>query len=180
MIIIIKRKQKSLYISFFYYKFDLFLLMKKILLLLTTLFFFSCGSMVTTIIPAEDFKQENIIELPNQQKDKLFIKSNDWMVTTFNDAESVIQFSDKEEGTIIGKYLLQGTAGYNSLIGQYDTRIYAKITIQVKENKARIIVLPATDINIHNQEGKTKITAKLTNIIQSFKTTMLTNKDTNW
>jgi hypothetical protein len=41
-------------------------------------------------------------------QDELFIKANDWMISMFKDASSVIQFNDKQEGVLIGKYLMSG------------------------------------------------------------------------
>lgn len=70
-------------------------------------------------------------------KSQLFVKANDWMISIFKNANSVIEFSDKEEGVIIGKYHLFGS------VGTYiDTRIFAKIDIRVKDDKARISILP--------------------------------------
>ena len=149
-------------------------------ILLFTLFTVSCGSMVATVIPADDFKTEKIVELPNKTKDALFIKTNDWMVSAFNNAESVIQFTDKTEGTIIGKYLLSGNIGYTSFGAAIDTRIYAKITVQVKPNKARIIIVPSTDVNIYNEAGKTAITEKINGLIKDFEVSLQTKSNTDW
>ena len=78
----------------------------------------------------------------SSNQSELFVKANGWMVETFNDASSVIQYSDKEAGVLIGKYLLSGKV----LTGLYgataDTRVYAKIELKVKDNKARIIITP--------------------------------------
>jgi hypothetical protein len=71
----------------------------------------------------------------NSSKDLLFINANRWMVSVFKDAKSVIQYSDKTEGVLMGKYLLN----YNSYSMQY---VYAIIEIKVKDRKARISVTP--------------------------------------
>jgi len=68
-------------------------------------------------------------------KDPLFINANRWMISIFKDARSVIQYSDKTEGVLMGKYLLN----YNSYSGQY---VYAIIEITVKDGKGRISVTP--------------------------------------
>lgn len=81
----------------------------------------------------------------NESKETLFVKSNNWMIQTFNDAESVIQFSDKEEGVITGKYLMFGNIVRGSYGASADTRVYAIIKIQVKDNKARITITPANE-----------------------------------
>ena len=68
-------------------------------------------------------------------QDGLYIKANRWMISIFKDARSIIQFSDKAEGIIMGKYLLAS----NPFTGQM---VYAMIEVTVKENKARISVTP--------------------------------------
>ena len=75
-------------------------------------------------------------------KDELFIKANDWMITSFKDATSVIQFSDKEAGTLIGKYLMAGKMHYGGQGISIDTRVYAKIDVRVKDSKTRISIEP--------------------------------------
>ena len=83
-------------------------------------------------------------DLPDS-KSMLYTKSHDWMISTFNDAESVIQHQDKEEGIIMGKYLLNGKVASGAYGTTLDTRVYAKIDIQVKDNKARIIIEPLSE-----------------------------------
>lgn len=75
-------------------------------------------------------------------KDTNYVLANEWMVETFNDAESVIQFSDKESGTVKGKYLMK--AGYVSTspyVASTEPK-YAIITIRVKDNGCRIEIDP--------------------------------------
>lgn len=74
-------------------------------------------------------------------KNTNFIKANEWMVENFNNALSVIQFTDKEAGIIKGKYLMK--AGYNRAAAPYVAAIstkdfYAVITLRVRDNKSRI------------------------------------------
>jgi hypothetical protein len=111
--------------------------MKKIIILLS-IFLVSCAPMMDVKID----KTQKIIET-DLTKNEIFVKSNQWMVKTFNNAESVIQFSDKESGTITGKYMLKQTytIGLN-----YQTipngGIFAIINLDIKENKARITITP--------------------------------------
>lgn len=74
-------------------------------------------------------------------KTELYIKANDWMIKRFNKASSVIQFSDKNEGVLIGKYLMHGT-GKESEIPNVELNTYAKIYIALKDNKALIKIEP--------------------------------------
>jgi hypothetical protein len=75
-------------------------------------------------------------------QDELFLKANEWMISTFNNAESVIQYSDKEAGTLMGKYILYERAAtyLSDNITTPDTRVYATLDIRVKDNKARLAV----------------------------------------
>lgn len=83
-------------------------------------------------------------DVPGTQ-DELFLKANEWMISTFKDARSVIQHSDKEDGVIIGKYLMFTTPpvfGFGASIPTPGTDIFAIIDIRVKENKSRIEIKP--------------------------------------
>lgn len=72
---------------------------------------------------------------PSMNKNDLFVKSNLWMIDVFNDAKSVIQFSDKEAGVLKGRYLWFYQSG-----GQYtpEYEFTATITIYVKDNNIRL------------------------------------------
>ena len=88
-------------------------------------------------------------------KDELFLKANLWMVSTFKDAKSVIQYSDKAEGIITGKYLLKYTpASSGTFLGVYysnpEESIYSIIEVRVNDNKGYISVTP--DSWTHTQQ----------------------------
>ena len=75
-----------------------------------------------------------IVEAPNNTKSELFAKVNTWAVENFNKADAVIEFADKETGTIAGKYVQTLIA--NGL--QYKSR--STVKIEVKDNRARITI----------------------------------------
>ena len=113
--------------------------MNKIYAILLVFLFSSCATLqVTTATKAGD-----IIEAKGT-KDELYIKANQWMVKSFNNAKIVIQFQDKESGKIMGKYLLHGEFGMNSQFGyiQQSPDVFALITIMVKDNAAKIDIEP--------------------------------------
>ena len=112
-------------------------------LIVSVVAFFSSSCVGYQTISFED--NTGVIEIfdsLSDSQDLLFIKANDWMVSTFNDATSVIEYSDKEAGVIIGKYKLHGEINHGLYGATTDTRVYAKIEIEVKENKARVIIKP--------------------------------------
>lgn len=115
---------------------------KSILLILLPFLFTACGTMQTVSIKEPVVK---ILTELEEKQDELYVKANDWMISMFVDASSVIQFSDKEEGVLIGKYLLSGQASTTmTLFGNTttDTRVYAKIDIRVRDGRARISIEP--------------------------------------
>lgn len=108
-----------------------------------TLAFFSllflASSCATYQVISFDQPIVNIYDDVKGSQDQLFIKANEWMIKTFNNSLSVIQYSDKAEGIIMGKYLMFGDIKANAYTS-IDTRIFAKIDIRVKENKARLSI----------------------------------------
>lgn len=82
-----------------------------------------------------------IVELDNKTQDEIYIRANTWMVESFHNAESVIQFSDKEDGILAGRYSLHT----DNLITSYGTYgapdVFANIKIQVKDGAAKITIV---------------------------------------
>ena len=116
----------------------------------------SCISYQTVTFTEEEYFVK-VFDNLEDNKDELFIKANDWMITIFKDATSVIEYSDKEAGALIGKYLLGGEV-HNGVYGvSIETRIYAKIDVRVKDSRARISIQPLSSwqydksgMTIHN------------------------------
>lgn len=127
----------------------------------------------------------HVYEIPGKLKNKLFLDANNWMVSTFNSAESVIEYSDKEEGAIIGKYLLSGHVR-NSTYSSIDTRVYAKINIWVKDNKAKIDIKPtgewnydASGMTVYNYSPE-QATADMNALADDFYKAIQKQTTTNW
>jgi type IV pilus biogenesis protein CpaD/CtpE len=73
-----------------------------------------------------------IVAVEDTSKNDLYLRANDWMVDTFNNADSVIQFSDKEGGVISGKYRMGVVDSVSN------TTVNATIKIKVKDNAAKM------------------------------------------
>lgn len=119
--------------------------MKRLLLLLVSTFLISCGSYQVKTTEVSIPPTEEIFELEGSKND-LYVRSNKWMVENFNNAKSVIQFSDKEAGVVAGKYLIgtvgsMGTGLASSYVGPTKD-VFAIITIDVKDNAAKISLTP--------------------------------------
>ncbi|HBY66654.1 MAG TPA: hypothetical protein DEG69_02080 [Flavobacteriaceae bacterium] len=151
--------------------------MKKLLLLPLIVAFVGCavmGEETVSQLPVSE-KTVNI----NGTQNELYVKANSWMVTAFSDAESVIQFTDKESGTVMGKYYLApvSLSGY----GAYGS--YAIIKILVKDNAAKIEITPdkvtymkGNTYNMYNEESAKQ---KIENVLTSFEEYMK-NEKTDW
>jgi hypothetical protein len=106
--------------------------MRKILIfnVVLSLLLCSCGSFKQ--VPEEQRRFERIINVPGKSKNTLYIKANAWFVETFNSAESVIEFQDKESGSIIGKYV------FSYMPDLYVRNVRQTISIDIRNGKVRI------------------------------------------
>ena len=95
----------------------------------------SCATVVVESQPVE-----RAVKIDSTKKNELYVRANNWMVETFKDAKSVIQFADKESGTVTGKYLLGAITGGTRY--QSATYVYALIKVQVKDGAAKITITP--------------------------------------
>ncbi|MDY7026706.1 MAG: DUF4468 domain-containing protein [Spirochaetota bacterium] len=106
-----------------------------ILLLISAAMLFGCAS--ATTVMSEDPQVIEIIEVDASVSD-IFRLSNEWMVETFNSAEAVIQYTDKEEGVLMGK----GVSEIPVTLGSW--RIGYTLKIETREGKARISIYDMT------------------------------------
>lgn len=93
-----------------------------------------CATMMGAKATPEMRAYERIIEIPGQTKDQIYIKANSWFVETFNSAESVIEFQDKEAGKIMGKYV------FSYAEGVYTYSVKQTVNISIKDDKVRVII----------------------------------------
>ncbi|MCH3883264.1 MULTISPECIES: DUF4468 domain-containing protein [Tenacibaculum] len=122
--------------------------MKKIYFLATIILLTSCGS-VTKLEKPADFQKSLILETNHNSN---YIKANEWMVNTFNDPKSIIQFSDKDAGIVKGKYVMysgQAATKYTAEVKPY----FSIITIRVKDKASKIEISPISEFVITNFMG---------------------------
>lgn len=128
--------------------------MKKITLIIVVLAFASCGYKPPVVTPVTIEPISKVFDV-NASKDQLFVRANKWMIAMFNNSESVVEYSDKEAGVVAGKYLLgktssRGTGLAASYVGP-ENNIFSIITIEVKDNAAKITLSPQTFERIESQ-----------------------------
>lgn len=79
---------------------------------------------------------QQVVEIPNISKDKIYSNSKQWVAINFKSANDVIQMDDKESGVLIGK----GNFKYPCKSCWLESKDLIKFTIkiEVKDNKSRI------------------------------------------
>ena len=155
--------------------------MRKIIFsLLTVLLMLSLSGCTVRTMPNTPIVK--VIKIEKGQHNKLYVKASNWMAETFNNSKSVVQFRDKESGTITGRYLL----GVISQASQYApaSYAYAIIKIQVKDGASRITITPepfryveGTIYTLYTQE---KAEVDIKKLMTSYKTYMQTESNDKW
>ncbi|WP_158093907.1 DUF4468 domain-containing protein [Algoriphagus ratkowskyi] len=120
-------------------------------------------------------------------KNDNYVLANEWMVEAFNDATSVIQFTDKESGTVKGKYLLKaGSVSTSPYVSSTDP-LHAIITIRARDNKIRIEIDPPSSgfysqSSMGNEYGYTiQMFDKTTsNLVEDFQSRMKGKSTSEW
>ena len=107
--------------------------MRSILILIFISGMLSCAP--TNKIPATEAEKQMTVSIdaPNISKNELFTRVNEFMVIHFVDSESVIQYSDKEEGKLMGKYVGEYTRPNGS------TNLFKCVmSVDVRDNEIRL------------------------------------------
>ena len=142
------------------------------ILLLSILLFWSCANM-PDMEPVTGEVDSRTIDVPGAAQDDLYIIANSWMVDRFVSAESVIEFQDKEAGMIKGKYV----TSISDLWNIYN--IKTTVTVQVKEEKARIVLADPYIIGygeLRNKGAYDKAKVEWSALIDSFAQAIKTQK----
>jgi hypothetical protein len=166
--------------------------MKKIIIIFAIVFpflFSACSTMGGGKASEEMLSITKSVEVANTSKDQLYVKANEWAVSVFNHADSVIEYSDKEAGKFSGKY-----SSHIPFALAQDMNVTSIITIDVKDNKARIIINKpyySYDLWVGNQKSHeeglvtdlntiTSVREKWIPLIDSFEKAISTPVETDW
>ena len=159
--------------------------MKKIIpTLLILILFISCFAARKTYM-VDLNPVSKVIEV-KENKNELYLESNQWMIQSFKDSEKVIQFKDKESGVISGKYAFSPYPNYNTHYNMVETKyFYALIKIQIKDGATKITIDPiphkyetleSFDINIL----KSNLLRDVNSMINSYEKFIENNSSENW
>jgi len=94
---------------------------------------FSCASTTPTQTVSEPVTFVEVVDVNGMMRDGIYVRANMWFVDAFRQANSVIQFSDRESGVIMGKYIFEiGGMPKNHY------RISSTITVEARDERYRI------------------------------------------
>ena len=94
-----------------------------------------CSSLQVKTLPITPIEITEVVNVPNQSKSDIFNFAREWFTTYFVSGEAVIDYENKDAGTIIGKSIAKN--GYGFLGSRY-YKIHYKLKVDVKDNKMRI------------------------------------------
>lgn len=117
--------------------------MKKLLLVIFLLPLMAKSQTIPVLLPEKDGRvlYEEVVEI-NKSQQQLYQNAKYFMVTTFRDANKVIQNDDKEIGQIIGKGNTSHSISYMNQHFFYTDRF--TIQVDCKENKYRYKIFDIT------------------------------------
>jgi uncharacterized protein YcfL len=103
-----------------------------------------CGCSGFRSLNSSEMQIQKVIDIPNTPQGVLFDRSRMWYATVFKSANAVIQYENKENGTIMGN----GFVGDSIMTSHHD--LLFSIQTEVKDNKARITVTGQSLLNPKN------------------------------
>lgn len=154
--------------------------MRKIIVILSTISLLGCSGL--KVVPKEERKIEKIFEVDGKNKKELYVAVNSWFVENFKNRKSVIQFQDKENGKVMGKYVFNYKT--TCFLSTKNTWYKQLISVDIKDGKARFII-KNPQYKIDNDYYRAtrrkhieKLKPKWKNLSTSFG--MYINKDDDW
>lgn len=84
---------------------------------------------------------QRIVDIPNVKQDIIYENSRQWVAKNFQSANAVIQYQDKEVGSIIGKgnTKIPCSSGIICLDGSTQ-RLEFTFQVDAKDNRARVSI----------------------------------------
>jgi hypothetical protein len=119
----------------------------------------SCTEIEDELIPVGNLTIEKTIEVPNTPANKLYTIVNDWAVGFFANSNNAVEFRDKEEGIIIGKYRCnfdfetKSSPMWQQILVRVPNKvtmpveIITKFTVISNDNEIKVKVVPNTDLS---------------------------------
>jgi len=91
-----------------------------------------------THVREEDKTFSQVFETPGFTKDILYEKVKIWIAQNFKSAKSVIEYDNKENGSIIGNGNIKYPCSGLSCVAQYDWTVPFTMRVDMKDDKFRL------------------------------------------
>lgn len=103
---------------------------------LLLLFIVLSGCATAMPVTTEPLSVQKVIDLPGLSKIQIYEKSKMWMAVTFKSSKAVIEYDNKEEGTIIGNGMIQRPQSAVNIMGTGN--VLFTLREDMKDEKARL------------------------------------------
>lgn len=148
-----------------------------VLTLLLTIIMFGCVTMPERA-SVEELTIRRVANVPGFSKNQLFDKSKMWLAESFVSSQDVIQYENKEEGTIIGKGSIPHYRR-SGLVGPVRVgNLRFTLVINMKDDKIRVTIKDIyvmnftygreTPLKLDMETGKPKLENLIKDLIASF------------
>ena len=81
---------------------------------------------------------ERVVEAPNYSKDQIFSATKIWVAENFKSAKSVIEYENKEEGTIIGNGVIAYPCSGMDCLAKSDWKVPFTMRVDMKNEKFKL------------------------------------------
>ncbi|WFF39295.1 DUF4468 domain-containing protein [Moraxella nasibovis] len=98
---------------------------------------------------------QRIVDVPNVKQDMVYEGSRQWVAKNFKSANSVIQYQDKETGSVIGKGNMSYPCSFLRCSGGTSPVLQFTFQVDSKDNRARVSF---SDLTIHTPSAVSPIT----------------------
>ena len=105
---------------------------------------FPGASLAAKDLTEEDRKTEQVYEVPDQTRDQVFSAARMWIAENFKSAKAVIEYENRDEGTIIGNGVVQYPCKGMACMLKADWTVPFTMRVDTKDGKFRL-----TFTNIH-------------------------------
>lgn len=106
---------------------------------------------------ATPLKYEDIINVPNIEKKKIYLRSRIWFHKTFVDDKAVLSFSDFENGILIGSGTWKESIEFGTGLSKESLGGYVKFSIRIyiKDNKYKYVIDGLVHDDVYIKQGTT-------------------------
>lgn len=104
-----------------------------------------------SLFAQKPLEYNSIIEVKGITKNDIYVQVNDWLATTFNSANDVIQMADKDAG----KFIVKGVVDYSygkALYNCTDGVLSFTLKVSTKDNKFRFSLSQISHKSDHNSK----------------------------